>query len=88
MIVKAPEIRRIIIPISPFAVGELCKNRKFEITGSPIPDDAKLTGVYFDNAKNVFLLHFEHESFDPVREGEPIPIHEAKIEYKYDYGVH
>ena len=86
MIIQKPEMRRIIIPVDPFFVGEICKNRKFEITNSPIPQDARLVGVYFDQAKNKFLLHFEHESFGVVPEGEIIPVHYPAIEYKYDFG--
>ncbi len=38
-----------------------------------LPEGAKLVGAEFDPFKNLVRLLFEHESFDPAPDGQPIP---------------
>ena len=44
-----------------------------------LPEDAQLVGAACDEARRVFLLTFEHESFAPVPEGEMIPEREIEM---------
>ena len=44
-----------------------------------LPEGAQLVGAACDEARLVFLLPFEHESFVPVPEGEMIPEREIAM---------
>lgn len=38
-----------------------------------VPKDAQLVNIFFDAWKHLFVLTFEHESFDKVADGELLP---------------
>ena len=41
---------------------------------SPLPKGAKVINCNFDPYEEMFVFAFEHESFDPVIEGQKIPV--------------
>lgn len=43
-------------------------------TDSDVPMGAEFRGAYFDPQRQAFLIVLEHDSFEPVREGELIPV--------------
>ena len=38
-----------------------------------LPEGARLVGAAYDFTRRIFLLTFEHPSFEPVEEGDVIP---------------
>jgi hypothetical protein len=50
-------------------------NAWFQPAENRLPKDARLVNAYFDADRNMFYLVVEHESFEPVGEGQVIPEH-------------
>ena len=48
-----------------------------------VPAEAHLAGMAFDADRNCIVLYIEHESFDEVREGQPIPVAPSASIYSY-----
>ena len=63
------------IRVTPELIGEFCRNgeRHFTVNG-PLPESAAFRSAYYDYVKDTFVCFFEDESFEPVVEGDAIPI--------------
>jgi hypothetical protein len=60
--------------ITPEAVAGFCTSRLVTaVQARGIPEGAKVVGVQWDGKGGFFILTLEHESFDRVLEGDPIP---------------
>ncbi len=67
-------MRRALIPISPELIGELCRNGELHVRiESGLPIDAKFVDTDWDPTFKHFLVCFESDQFEEVKEGEQPP---------------
>ncbi len=45
----------------------------FEVVANPLPEDAVMTGAFYDGERDTFTLVVESESFAPVTPGDLLP---------------
>jgi len=50
------------------------KNKKCEVIGNKLPDDAKFISAHFDWSKQEICLIYESKEFEKVPEGHLIPV--------------
>ena len=46
----------------------------FSVEGTRLPEDARVVGVSFDGHVAAFRVFVESAEFEPVAEGEPVPV--------------
>ncbi len=51
----------------------------FRVTVNEIPRDAKIVSCSYDNPFHAFSIIIEHPSFDPIANGEIIPLHASPL---------
>lgn len=69
--------RKIFVSMEASQFQFIFKQGTFEIVDSPVPLDAKYIGVHYDWQIDRFLICFEHKSFEPIPEGQCLPIVES-----------
>jgi len=68
--------RLVVVPIPDCFIGDMCKTTGEDcvfVNIEGIPKDAQLINIYYDNINRQVMVIFEHESFDPISQGWPIP---------------
>lgn len=69
-----PERRLTRLLVSPELVVHLAVGVLVEVLSNPVPGDAKVVGVTYDPARHDFVVFLEHQSFEPVPDGDSIPL--------------
>jgi len=69
------------VRLNAHVLGRLVKNTgtAYQVIKG-VPGDANLVGAVYVEEKHDFILGYEHDSFDPVPEGEKIP--EVETEFR------
>jgi len=68
-------MKRAYVLMSPLFIAEMCKpsEKKTISAESDIPDDASFISAEYLSSRQCFQVIFEHDSFDDIPEGNPIP---------------
>lgn len=65
---------------TPQVIGAFVLNGECHMRiSSPIPETANFFSAYFDQARNVFVVIYEDDSFEVVPEGAKVPILERSV---------
>ena len=68
------EARRLVqVRIALDVLGVLLTVGRVPICVKGLPDGSRLVGMDIEGFRRILLLTYEHESFEPVAEGSPIP---------------
>lgn len=76
-IIHANQRKVRIIEVPESAIIALFSNAPIFPTFEPLPEGVKFTEVHHNPARELYSLVIQHDSFDPVNEGAPLPVMEV-----------